>query len=84
MLNILRAHDELEARDGEVLYTVLGNTSINSRLELVNHSTGIAEFVSIEKIRRDVAEGHLRVRRRNAPLVSPIEQANANLDVAQQ
>lgn len=84
MLNILRAHDELEARDGEVLYTVLGNTSINSRLELVNHSTGTAEFVSIEKIRRDVAEGHLRVRRRNAPLVSPIEQANANLDVAQQ
>jgi len=84
MLNILKAHDELEAHDGEVLYTVLGNTSVNSRLELVNHSTGAAEFISIEKIRRDVAEGHLRIRRRNAPLVSPIEQANANLDVAQQ
>lgn len=84
MLNILRAHDELEARDGEVLYTVLGNTSINSRLELVNHSTGIAEFISIEKIRLDVAKGNLRIRRRNAPLVSQLEQANATLDIAQQ
>lgn len=84
MLNILKAHDELETLDGEVLYTVLGNTSINSLLELVNHSTGMAEFISIEKIRRDVSGGHLRIRRRGAPLVSPIEQSNANLDAAQQ
>lgn len=84
MLNVLKAHDELEALGGEVLYTVLGNTSVNSMLELVNHHTGAPEFMSIEKVRRNIAEGHLRIRRRNAPLVSPIEQANADLDAAQQ
>ena len=83
MLNQLQYGDVLVSAKDASQHLIASAKPLHGYIQVVCERTGSSQFHLYEQLKRDIATGLYRIKRKGSPKHSPLQQGDAQLDATQ-